>query len=105
MQTPKFVVAAGLLLSTLGPASAGSEPYIGEVMTVGFNFCPRGWADMNGQILQIMQNTALFSLLGTTFGGDGRTTFALPIAKPQFTGNGASLRSCIALVGVFPSRN
>ncbi len=54
------------------------EPFIGQIMPVGFNFAPRGWALCDGAILAISQNTALFSLLGTTFGGDGRTTFALP---------------------------
>lgn len=55
-----------------------SEPFIGEIKPVGFNFAPRGWAFCDGQILPINQNTALFSLLGTTYGGDGRTTFGLP---------------------------
>ena len=54
------------------------DPYIGEIMTVGFNFAPRGWSLCHGQLLPISQNTALFSLLGTTYGGDGRTTFGLP---------------------------
>lgn len=55
-----------------------SEPFIGQMMIVGFNFAPKGWALCDGQLLPIAQNTALFSLLGTTYGGDGRTTFALP---------------------------
>jgi microcystin-dependent protein len=55
-----------------------SEPFLAEVRMVGFNFAPRGWALCDGQILPINQNQALFSLLGTTYGGDGRTTFALP---------------------------
>lgn len=55
-----------------------SMPFLGEVKMVGFNFAPRGWAYCNGQILSIAQNTALFSLLGTTYGGNGQTTFALP---------------------------
>ena len=55
-----------------------SEPYLGQLMLVGFNFAPRNWAQCNGQILSIAQNTALFSLLGTTYGGNGQTTFALP---------------------------
>ena len=55
-----------------------SEPFLAEIMIVGFNFAPRGWAQCNGQILPINQNQSLFSLLGTTFGGDGRTSFALP---------------------------
>lgn len=55
-----------------------SEPFIGQIIMAGFNFAPRGYAICSGQILSIAQNTALFSLLGTTFGGNGQTTFALP---------------------------
>ncbi len=55
-----------------------SEPFLGEIKLVGFNFAPRGWAFCEGQILPISQNQSLFSLLGNTYGGDGRTTFALP---------------------------
>jgi microcystin-dependent protein len=55
-----------------------SEPYLGDIKMVGFNFAPRGWAFCDGQILPINQNQSLYSLLGTTFGGDGRTSFALP---------------------------
>ena len=55
-----------------------SEPFIAEIIMFGGNFAPRGWAFCNGQILPISQNQSLFSLLGTTFGGDGRTSFALP---------------------------
>jgi microcystin-dependent protein len=55
-----------------------TEPFIGQVQTFGFNFAPRGWSLCNGQILSINQNEALFSLLGTTYGGDGRSTFGLP---------------------------
>jgi microcystin-dependent protein len=55
-----------------------SEPFLAEVKIVGFNFAPRQWAFCDGQLLPINQNQALFSLLGTTYGGDGRTNFALP---------------------------
>ena len=55
-----------------------SEPFLAEVKMVGFNFAPRGWAFCNGQILPINQNQSLYSLLGTTYGGDGRTSFGLP---------------------------
>ncbi len=55
-----------------------SEPFLGEIRLFPYNFAPRGWAFCNGQILSIAQNTALFSLLGTTYGGNGQTTFALP---------------------------
>lgn len=71
-----------------------SEPFIGEIMMVGFNFAPRGWAFCDGQLLPISQNTALFSLLGTIYGGDGRTTFALPDLRgrvPIHSGGGPGL--------------
>lgn len=55
-----------------------AEPFLGEVRMVGFDFAPRGWALCDGQLLPINQNQALFSLLGTVYGGDGKTTFALP---------------------------
>lgn len=54
------------------------EPFIGEIRAVGFNFAPRGWSFCQGQLMSISQNSALFAILGTTYGGDGRTTFALP---------------------------
>lgn len=55
-----------------------TEPFIGEIMLFAGNFAPQGWALCNGQLLSISQNTALFSILGTFYGGDGQTTFALP---------------------------
>lgn len=55
-----------------------AEPFLSEIRLVSFNFAPRGWALCNGQLMPINQNQALFSILGTTYGGDGRTTFALP---------------------------
>jgi microcystin-dependent protein len=54
------------------------DAFVGEIRVFGFNFAPRGWALCNGQVLPISQNTALFSLLGTNYGGNGQTTFALP---------------------------
>lgn len=55
-----------------------ADPFVAEIRIFPFNFAPKGWAWCNGQILPISQNTALFSLLGTTYGGDGKSTFALP---------------------------
>ena len=55
-----------------------SDPFVGEVRAFGFDFAPRGWAFCNGSVLPIMQNQALFSVIGTYYGGDGRTTFGLP---------------------------
>ena len=71
-----------------------SDPFIGEIKVISFNFAPNGWAFCNGQLLQISQNQALFSILGTTYGGDGRTTFALPNLQgrmPVHQGQGFSL--------------
>lgn len=81
---------AGVSLSTTAkPAHAQADPFLGQMMTVGFNFCPRGWALAEGQLLPISQNTALFSLLGCTYGGDCRTTFGLPdLRGRQVTGVG-----------------
>jgi microcystin-dependent protein len=64
--------------SDVARAQDAVEPYLGEIMLVAFDITPRGWADCNGQLLPINQNQALFSLLGTTYGGNGITTFALP---------------------------
>jgi microcystin-dependent protein len=71
-----------------------SEPFLSEIKIVSFNFPPKGWAFCNGQLLPINQNQALFSLLGTTYGGDGRVNFALPNLQgriPIHEGNGFTL--------------
>jgi microcystin-dependent protein len=71
-----------------------SDQYLGEIRMVGFNFAPLGWALCNGQLLNISQNTALFSILGTTYGGNGTSNFALPnlqASAPMGYGNGGGL--------------
>jgi len=71
-----------------------SEPFLSEIKIVSFNFAPKGWALCNGQLLPINQNQALFSLLGTTYGGDGRVNFALPDLRsriPIHVGSGHTL--------------
>ncbi len=73
-----------------------SEPFIAEVRIFAGNFAPRGWAFCDGQLLPVSQNTALFSLIGTTYGGDGRTTTALPNLQgraPMHPGRGPGLTS------------
>ncbi len=71
-----FLVFLGLIIG--GATPARSQAILGEIYLVPYNFAPKGFADCNGQLLSISQNTALFSLLGTTYGGDGKSTFALP---------------------------
>jgi microcystin-dependent protein len=71
-----------------------SDPFVAEIRMFGFNFAPTGWAQCNGQLLPISQNTALFSLLGTFYGGDGKSTFALPNLQgsvPVHEGQGQGL--------------
>src|ERR687892_2781265 len=71
-----------------------SNPFVAEIRIFPFNFAPRGWAFCNGQIMPISQNTALFALLGTTYGGDGKSTFALPDLQgraPMHPGQGSGL--------------
>lgn len=75
-----------------------SEPFLGQIIAVGFNFAPRGWAFCNGQLLPISQNDALFALIGTTYGGDGQTTFALPNLQsriPIHQGQGPGLKNYV----------
>jgi microcystin-dependent protein len=71
-----------------------AEPFLSEIRIMSFNFAPKGWAQCNGQLLPINQNQALFSLLGTTFGGDGRVNFGLPDCRgrtPIHVGSGHTL--------------
>jgi microcystin-dependent protein len=74
------LLTGGLLFgnSLFGNIQFGSEPFLGSINIVSFNFAPKGWAMCNGQLMPISQNQALFSLLGTLYGGNGQTNFALP---------------------------
>jgi len=85
--------------------NAGQDPFIGEVQWFAGNFAPRGWAKCDGQVLQISQHSALFSILGTTYGGDGRVTFALPdvqgrVLIHQGSGPGLTPRSLGGKAGI-----
>ena len=70
-----FTLLGGL---SSGVQAAGNDAFIGSISYVGFNFAPRGYARCDGQLMKVSENPALFALLGTTYGGNGRTTFALP---------------------------
>jgi microcystin-dependent protein len=92
-----LLCSATMSVAALAPSKAlacGSEPFIAEVCIFAGNFAPRGYAFTDGQLLSIASNTALFSLVGTTYGGDGRTTFALPDTRGRAivgVGNGPGL--------------
>ena len=96
--------AAVLFLCASGSASA--ECMLGEITTFAGNFVPRGYAPTNGQLLPIAQNQGLFSIIGTTYGGDGSTTFALPNIQGGLTHQpgGVALQTLICISGTFPSR-
>jgi microcystin-dependent protein len=91
------IFSIGIAVASTLPLSAtacGTDPFIGEICLFPYNFCPRGFAATDGQLLSISQNTALFSLLGTTYGGNGQTTFALPDLRgrvPVHVGQGPGL--------------
>jgi microcystin-dependent protein len=80
------------------------EPFIGQIVLFPYNFAPVGWARCDGSQLPIQQNSALFSLLGTEFGGDGRTNFALPNLGPVPSSGGAPVGYFIAVQGAYPNR-
>lgn len=91
---PYLVVNYIIALQGIFPSRNSAEPFLGEISIFAGNFAPRGWALCDGQLLPISQNTALFSLLGTTYGGDGRTTFGLPDLRgrvPMHAGYGPGL--------------
>jgi len=94
-KTPLTLSPALLLIGFLGATKSGvKKPFIGEIKTLGGNFTPREWALSNGQLLAIHDNSALFSIIGTTYGGDGETTFALPNLQgrvPVHAGDGPDL--------------
>lgn len=95
-----IAAAPAALMTASAPAAAGTEDYIGELSLVAFNFCPRDTAEAAGQLLPIAQNAAIFSLLGTTYGGNGQTTFQLPDLRgrtPVGQGQGVGLSSVIQL--------
>jgi len=107
----KLFGLAALAMTTVAaaaPSGYASEPFQGEVRTFAFTFCPRGWAPADGRLLSTAQNPALFSLLGTLYGGDGRASFGLPDLRGTTHDKrqpSATLKVCIAMIGTFPSLN
>jgi microcystin-dependent protein len=106
MKTKRFAIATAQVAAVIGLAGAfhappaeascdgGVDPSLGEICVFGFNFCPRGFADADGRILPIVNNQSLYSLYGSTFGGDGRTSFGLPDLRGRTTvhaGSGMTL--------------
>jgi microcystin-dependent protein len=107
----KHLLAAAVLAATCGSALAYDNGYYGEIRTFAGDFCPKGWSEARGQILQISQNHILFALLGNRYGGDAKTTFALPDLNPQkpegSKDHRLALLTCIRIGkdSIFPSRD
>lgn len=106
MKKRYMALAAALAMSLpSGPAAADSNPLQSQIMTVAFDFCPRGWLEPSGQVLEISGNEALFALLGTAYGGNGSQTFGLPDLPPKLTADDIALKQCIAAdTGLYPSQ-
>jgi microcystin-dependent protein len=101
---PALLLAILALLGSPGVATAQLE-YWGEIKFFPYEFCPVGYLPADGRLLPIGQNTQLFSLIGTRFGGNGTTHFALPTLKPLKSEFGGVVTPCIANTGIFPPRD
>jgi hypothetical protein len=96
-----LLAAAFALVPTL---SMAATMFVGQVITTAANFCPLGWAEMNGQLLAVSQYPDLYQMIGNTYGGSSaQGTFALPTTLPNFTGTTIAVRDCIALTGPLPT--
>lgn len=96
MKNARIVLPALVLLAA--PAAAQEKPLLGQIMPTAGTFCPSGWIEADGQIMNIAQNTALFALFGTNFGGNGQTTFAIPDLRGRaaaHSGQGPGLPSAV----------
>lgn len=108
----KLLLAALLAAASGVPALAYDDHYLGEIRALPYEYCPKEWVRAEGQLLPIMQNTALFSLLGNRYGGDARETFALPdlhdsvlVSKNEpLKRPTEKLTWCIAIKGLYPQR-
>lgn len=104
----KQIAAAAFFLTcvsgTSGAQAQSVSPFVGEIRTFSFSFCPFGWLATNGQTVSITSYNTLFQLIGTKYGGDGVSTFGLPNTKIVQTVNKVKLTQCIAYLGVFPSQ-
>lgn len=103
----RLTLALAAACLSLSGGAAFAEPYMGTVATFAFGFCPKNWAPADGSLQSIQQNSALFSLFGTQYGGNGISTFGLPkvsVLTAPGAGGAQKLTSCVLLFGVFPSR-
>lgn len=101
----RLTLALAAACLSLSGGAASADPYMGTVATFAFGFCPKNWVPADGTNKSISQNTALFALLRTQYGGDGVTTFAVPkvnVLTAPGSGGARKLTSCILVSGVYP---
>ena len=106
----KIAIAAAISVAASAMPAQAQENYLGQIVVTAATFCPRGTLPADGRLLSISEHTALFALMGTTYGGDGRTTFALPNLEGALMSQNkddfeAEVRHCVVTVGIFPSRD
>lgn len=106
-------LAAVAVAATIASGASAQENYVGQILLFGTNYCPTGTIAASGQILPINQNTELYSLFGTTYGGDGQTTFGLPDLRTKDANGqpigpglpGAGMLHCVVERGYYPPRD
>lgn len=103
-----LIAATAMIVSTVG-ASARLDPFVGEIEIFPYTFCPMGYLRADGSMLAIADYETLFALIGTAYGGDGQSTFALPkvasSSAPSSQASATAYAVCIAVEGIFPSQN
>lgn len=103
-----FAIAAAALGGSGVPAHAQTDPTLGQIAVFGFNFCPTGWVAADGSLLQVSSYQALFALYGTTYGGNGTTTFGVPrlsvVTAPNSNATSKTMTVCVATSGTYPDR-
>jgi microcystin-dependent protein len=100
----RIALALAASLAAASPAAADPTHYLGEVISIASDFCPADTIEAKGQLLPLVGNISLFSLMATRFGGNGTTNFRLPLLKPAFANDGTRVIQCIVTVGSFPSQ-
>ena len=105
----RFLIAAAAVCLSAASATAHYPTFLGEITTFGTNFCPDGYLPTDGRLLSITENDLLFNLLSNTYGGDGQTTFGLPMmsvtAAPTAASEATPIKVCISISGIYPTPN
>jgi microcystin-dependent protein len=99
------LTSVSLSLISFSASAQATNPFVGEIMIVSFNYCPGNWLPADGRLLNTTDYQTLYDVIGTTYGGDGATTFALPKLTLKNPNTTKPFLACITPLGVYPSRN